>query len=1079
MANSAPLRELVLASAGSGKTYRISSRIVALLAHGAEPEHLLAASFTRKAAGQILSRVLDRLAEAVLDPEAAAKLAEDAALPGADPPPAQPAYWAGLLERVVRRLHRMNVGTLDSFFIRAAGSFAHELGMPPGWGIADEPTARRLRSEALQEVLGAVAIPEMVELLRLIARGEARRSVHDRLLEAVGELLAIESQLDPDARNPWGAFAADGEAVEPGAEARQELARSLLALELPKTRTGQPRKLWTDAIHRASEVVCAGDWAALAGITLCQRVMSGAPEFGSAEIAPDVEEALAGVLEVARGVLRVRLAAQVQALGRFTGRYAEVLRALQARQGRFGFEDVTRLIGGPDPLGARADLYYRLDARIHHLLLDEFQDTALPQWEALAPLVDEVLQDEGRAAVIVADPKQSIYAWRGAEPRVVHHVADRYGLGREMLARSWRSSQVVLDLVNHVFQDLPRLPILAEEVCIRVATAWAEDFAPHRAARALPGYVAVEAGPAQPGRSSVRPGLCRRVAERVAALHAEAPGRTIGVLTRKNATVARMILELRHRGLSVSEEGGNPLTDSAACEAVLALLRLADHPGDSIARYHVAHSPLGDVVGLTPVEEAHAFERAAAKVARQVRADLLEDGYGATLERWRAGLADSCDQRELRRLAQLAEAGYRYDRAASLRPSDFVHRVEVERVEDPTTAAVRVMTVHQSKGLEFDIVVLPELDEPLWKAPRLPALPYRATPAGRVSGVYPAVDRTLRCLFPELNEARDQALAGSVRDGLSTLYVALTRARHALHVVLCADPEDGPGTAKTAARLLREALAGGDEIEPAVEGSVLYEAGDRAWHRRGDGDAEPEIVRPPRTVSAPLAATRVRLRPGARRRYLPRRTPSGLEGGDRISAADLLRLDTTGALNRGVLVHAWFERIEWIENGVPSHEELRSDAARLCGEMAPEDLEALMARFRSALEAPDVRGTLSREAHPGDVVVHRELPFIHRDGERWLEGVVDRLVLVSEAGRVVRAGILDFKTDALGAGEAVLRQRVARYQPQMEAYAGAVASMFRLPREAVSATLLFLDGARLVSMAEQSVDRTFEDAGYS
>src|SRR5690606_37429261 len=132
------------------------------------------------------------------------------------------------------------------------------------------------------------------------------------------------------------------------------------------------------------------------------------------------------------------------------------------------------------------------------------------------------------------------------------------------------------------------------------AKRWLDDFRSHSAAReGLPGYVAIEVGPDDEGRGGARPRLFEYAAARVAELAAAHPDRTIGVLTRTNAAVARLFLELRRRDLPVSQEGGNPLTDAAPCEAVLALLRLADHPGDTIARYHVAETPLGRAVGFT------------------------------------------------------------------------------------------------------------------------------------------------------------------------------------------------------------------------------------------------------------------------------------------------------------------------------------------------------------------------------------------------------------------------------------------------------------------------------------------------
>ena len=103
------------------------------------------------------------------------------------------------------------------------------------------------------------------------------------------------------------------------------------------------------------------------------------------------------------------------------------------------------------------------------------------------------------------------------------------------------------------------------------------------------------------------------------------PGRSIGVLVRRNRSVAQIMYLLRSRHqLSASEEGGNPLTDSPAVAVVLALLKLADHPGDTVARFHVCHTPLGQAVGLNDYKN----DALALRVSQAIRSELLEHGYG-------------------------------------------------------------------------------------------------------------------------------------------------------------------------------------------------------------------------------------------------------------------------------------------------------------------------------------------------------------------------------------------------------------------------------------------------------------------
>jgi ATP-dependent exoDNAse (exonuclease V) beta subunit len=130
-------KEQVLASAGTGKTFTISSRVIRLLSLGVSSDALLASTFTRKAAGEILNRVLKRLAHAALDDKKAHELVEEAGIqevPGEDPPDAR--FFLGILRSLVQDLHRLNIGTLDAFFIRVARAFPSELGLSQEWQIA-------------------------------------------------------------------------------------------------------------------------------------------------------------------------------------------------------------------------------------------------------------------------------------------------------------------------------------------------------------------------------------------------------------------------------------------------------------------------------------------------------------------------------------------------------------------------------------------------------------------------------------------------------------------------------------------------------------------------------------------------------------------------------------------------------------------------------------------------------------------------------------------------------------------------------------------------------------------------------
>lgn len=1058
-------RELVLASAGSGKTYHLSSRMIELLAQGAPANEILASTFTRKAAGEILERVLVRIAEGALDSEKAQELARDA-----HPRLADPGECRRLLARLLADLHQLNVGTLDAFLVRVARSFFQELGLAPGWSIADLSTQKQLRTEAVQAALVGADRAELTELLRMLNQGDAERRVHDALLDRADDLLRIRRQLDPDALDPWSPDFGVTEQLEPeDLEARAEaLATHLQALEVPSTKAGDPLKAWRNARDYAAEAIAALDWSAVFRKGIGMKVLGGGELFSSKPITADFVAVFVAVRELARFDLAPKLRRQSEAMGRLAELLETAFERVQRRAAAYRFEDITYLLGGPDPTGGRVDLHYRLDQQVRHLLLDEFQDTSLEQWRALDPLADELLSGhlDERAGIIVADTKQSIYGWRGARPELVHRVGRQYVLAEVTMDKSWRSSPVVLQLVADVFRDLPTNPVIESiDVGPQVASDWMEDFTELEAARDLPGHACIHLAPDDRGTGAIRPSLLRRAAHVVKELHEQMPGRTIGVLARRNAVVGYLMNELHALAVPASGEGGTSLTDSPPVNALLSLFQLADHPSDRVASYHVAGTPLGAVVEFGDWKD----RSAARALAARVRSRLLTDGYGPTLAAWVHRLAPRCDAREVLRLLQLVELGHRWDDRPTLRPSDFARYVASESVEAPSSAPVQVMTVHRSKGLEFDVVVLPELYASLAPKGAGVVIPQRNA-EGRVTRVYPGVPKDIRAFFPEIDDAEGELRATELRDALSVLYVALTRAKYALHLILlpASDPNKSPP--KHSAQLIRAALALANDS--ADDQGVLLERGDSNWYQHLEREARPTAEEPPGEPTDPAGPLLRRTRSGPGRN-LARRSPSSLEGGAHVDLASVLRLETSLARQRGSVVHAWCEQIDWIEEGILVDSALRSIARETATGMTDHRLAELIENFRSWMEAESIRGALSRSTYPSEpgitVRVENELPFVRRVGDEIQEGFIDRLVLIERDGQVAGAEILDFKTDAIEPGdEAVLTTLTEHYRPQIEAYCDAVREQHGLGEGEVSGKLVFL-GVGIVKDVTSSV----------
>ena len=168
---------LIKASAGSGKTFQLSNRYLQLIFHGAEPETILATTFTRKAAGEILDRIFARLADAAVDETKRRELSKYVLTGDREGDLLSHAEVLAVLARLVRNIHRLRVSTLDSFFQQIAGNLSLELGMPAGWLIMEEDDRSPLLLEGIRELLEHLGKERTVELMHLLFKGETRSTV--------------------------------------------------------------------------------------------------------------------------------------------------------------------------------------------------------------------------------------------------------------------------------------------------------------------------------------------------------------------------------------------------------------------------------------------------------------------------------------------------------------------------------------------------------------------------------------------------------------------------------------------------------------------------------------------------------------------------------------------------------------------------------------------------------------------------------------------------------------------------------------------------------------------------------------
>ncbi|HWB08112.1 MAG TPA: UvrD-helicase domain-containing protein [Pirellulales bacterium] len=1078
---------LIRASAGTGKTFQLSNRYLGLALAGVAPDEILATTFTRKAAAEILERVLIRLAEAADDPREAARLG---GFLGRELTNDEAAH---VLEAFVHHLHRLHISTLDSFFAQIARSFDLELGLPPGWRIVEESVDGQLKNEAIQAVLAErdpqegdlphEPAPFTLTLLHLLTKGEATRTVGQQLRSLVNGLHGLYLETAPEA---WDRL------PRPPRLTDDKLALAIEALEsavLPGD------KRFASARDKDLAAARAGKWDDFIDGGIAGQVVSGEATYYGKQIDNGLAEIYRPLVRHAKGVLVSQLADQTHATWQFLEKFDAHYRRLKLAKRALRFDDVTRALARSGLSERPTRLAFRLDAQIDHVLLDEFQDTSLTQWSVLRPLVRAVIA-RGDAAeadqsasrpgnrtgsfFCVGDVKQAIYGWRGGVAELFDALgADWPDLRQPTLTESRRSATPIIETVNRVFDGLAANPAMKKSAA--AAAAWRRGFEMHTTAqRQLAGYARMVTAPlAGDDQETV---TLRFAAGQIERLVAEAPGRSVGVLVRDNDAVATLIDQLRRAKVSSSEEGGNPLTDSPAVMVVLSLLTLADHPGDKAARFHVASSPLGAALGYAD----HQDDLASHRLSLEVRRQLLAQGYGPTIYPWARVLAEACDARDASRLLQLVELAYRFEAEAGLRTRDFVSFVEHERVEAPSPADVRVMTIHQAKGLQFDIVVLPQLEVRLsgQNPPVVVGRPEATAPASLVCRY---ANESLRRMLPdEVRQAFERSAAQTIRESLCVLYVALTRAVHALHLIVAPSKESENQTPGLVSGVLRAALTDGQPLSPET---VVYEHGDRLWFRQ-------DLKTGPKTSPAAhleqawpkKSSFRVALAPATkRRRVLERESPSELAHRAQVDLALRMGLESSRAVNRGTAFHAWFEQIEWLDDGGPEPGELRSVGLRTGA--TEREVEEWLRQFRAKLENPRLRAALSRAAYqsardapwasrpeisaelggaPPMLEVFRERPFAVRLRDTLLSGTFDRLLLIrsSATRRLVAAEVLDYKTDAVAAGDPqAVGNIVDRYRPQLSAYREAVCRMFGLPNKRVMTRLAVIEAGEVLEVA--------------
>ena len=1023
---------VIHASAGSGKTYQLAVAFLRLLLKAEsngeplDPATILATTFMRAAAGEILDRVIQLLANAVLSDKDRAMLAENIGAP------LSLSICGRVLGRLAAHLDRLTVSTMDAFFGQIAKAFAAELGLAPGWEMAVDETEAEIQRATLHFLLAQTGESDLVEALAAFRRQQVGSSVQgtlDRLTAAFQKLSPAGSALDAF-RLPTPRF-----------WATEETAAALRLLNepepwAPKTKAGAIPKTWVKALDQLAERLQPGQKAArLFETTLVRRMFAG-EGFDRQEIPDVLVHAVAPHLAVAQAEIQRLHRARMEALTWLARHYQSARLATLFDQAAYTFGDITHYVGRQSL--RNDDLYYRLGTKFQHVLFDEFQDTSREQYEFFRPLLEEIGSNGGSSIVVVGDEKQAIYGWRGGERELMHGPLRELGakIGEESaptLNRSYRSSPAVLNALNRTFGALRGAWGSDNPVLEAAGREWVEGFVDHvpapRVAN-LQGEVRLFEATKGDDEDKNAP-LIAQVVDLVS--EHQQHGRSVAVLLRKNKLLSRLMAGIRHAcpDADVSGEGGNPLTDSRAVELLLSLFTWLDHPGHTAARFHVLTNPARAAFGFADSVQATAAPGPEEwHTLREIRRTLMDRGLAEGVRTWirQEIFLASCNAYDRLRCEQLLEVAREYSQRAPARFSQFVAHIRNRRVERRGGSSVRLMSIHASKGLEFEAVVLMDIDARMGSGGE----PEIAEHEGAWQ-VVPNKEESVPLGLEELLEAEARR---DFAEELCVLYVGMTRARSFLDIVLREESK------APLAQLLRTGWK--PDAERVVERfpGITVRACDEANGRSASRElADPGIAQAPYGI---LSQTET-ARPYHRAAYA---TPSSQEEAGTVSVPSLLAPANRAAMKRGELVHAWLSKVTWLEDGLPAPADLLSATGPLWEHLPRKEAETLASRllqqiatpgtplhqvFSKHLFAPEARVELWRERRFAVMTAPAQ-------NTELLTGSFDRVVLWCDPAHCIQqAHIVDFKTDRFDS-EPEREQLEARYQPQLNAYQRALSS---------------------------------------
>lgn len=1093
------------ANAGSGKTKVLTDRVARLLLAGTEPQRVLCLTYTKAAAAEMQNRLLKRLgAWSMLDDTSLR--AELRALGEETQVDAEGLAKARrLFAQAIEAPGGLKIQTIHAFCAALLRRFPLEAGVAHGFSELDERSATRMREEILEDIAAGPARTVLDDLLRQVGGESLPRLIEEISRNRAAFAPVSEAELRRLLDLPQGFTAQDLpstvflpetprliaavlEGLSDGTKTSSDLAQALNALDLRNPGLADLRLLEERFLHK-------GKAERLASLKKPGSILTkGATKALGEELCAEFMALAERVCRAKEMEFSLQSLRRTLALHRFAQELLPRLEARKARGGWLDFEDLIERAGAllSDP-GVAQWVLFRLDGGIDHILVDEAQDTSPGQWRVIERLADEFTAGDGarpdrRTIFVVGDRKQSIYSFQGADLGHFKAVESRFSgrfaaidrpLQNAALLHSFRSSAAILRLVDLVFQGPPAegLGGAPEHLAFHDTLPGRVDLWPAVGKTEAPEPENWQDPVDLPGEESAHVLLARAIASEIRAMidtgvhiplregsRAVHEGDFLILLQKRSPLFYEIIRACKAERLEVAGADRMRLGAELAVKDILAVLAFLATPEDDLSLASALRSPLfgwseAELYRLAQPREGYLWQalRAEETPARDILHDLLDHAEFLrpyelierilTRHDGRRRLVARLGAEALEGIDEVVSQALTYEQSEVPSLTGFLVWLEAEKIDikrqgDSAGRALRVMTVHGSKGLEAPIVILPDTAKP--QAPR----------GGDI--LLAEEDRPFwggggETLPPALAQSRADLAENARKERLRLLYVALTRAEKWLIVATTqADASDAESWYGLVAQGLER--AGTETVEAQSAAARRLGTLRRFAHGRWPEPGRPAPPAAPPEVALPAWALA--------------RLPAPVKAAQALSASDLGgakalpgevdALTSADALRRGRQLHLLLEHLpqwpeaRWAELAYPL----------LAGAEDGADLaetETVLASARRVLAAVAAAGYLGADTLT-EVTISAPIPEL---GGQVLHGVIDLLQIGA-----TRLRLLDYKSNSLVPASAEeVPQGLLR---QMAAYRSALRQIY--PGRAVETALLWTATGTLMALPDKLLD---------